>query len=43
MALWGVDDQDVIFVAGDVSEDRVCREDEATAILANSQVRKYLH
>ena len=39
-----VDDPQIYYIAGDISEDRVFEEDETIAIMANyNQVRKFLH
>ena len=39
-----IDDPDIVFVAGDLSDDLVFEEDEADSILANyGQIRNYLH
>ena len=38
------DNEDILFVAGDIPDDAIFEEDEAVALLANyGQVRKYLH
>ena len=43
-ALPYLDQADILFVAGDISDDYILEEDEAVAILANyGQVRQYLH